>query len=222
MLQTDGDAHIPCDYRIYYKPEDGKTENEHFRDMLYKAESKGFEPECVLFDNWYAGLKNLKHIRKFGWYQMTRLEYNRLIDPDGSGNIAVSPADISEVGTEVHLKGYGLIKVFKIAAKDGSIEYQATDKLNMDELKRLQLSEFSWAIENYHRGLKQFCGVEKCQVRASKGQRNHIGLAIRTFLRFEVFNLKTGYSQFEAKNRIIRDAVRNYLANPIYVLNPTA
>ena len=144
------------------------------------------------------------------------------LNPDGSGNIAVSPADISEVGTEVHLKGYGLVKVFKIAAKDGSIEYQATNMLNMDELKRLQLSDFSWTIENYHRGLKQFCGVEKCQVRAFRGQRNHIGLAIRTFLRFESFNLKTGYSQFEAKNRIIRDAVRKYLANPVYALNPTA
>jgi len=94
--------------------------------------------------------------------------------------------------------------------------------LDMDELLRLQLSEFARTIENYHRGLKQFYGVEKCQVRASRGQRNHIGLAIRTFLRFEIFNLKTGYSQFEAKNRIIRDAVRTYLANPIYALNPSA
>ena len=78
-MQTDSDAHIPCDYRIYDKPEDGKTENEHFRDMLYKAKFKGFEPECILFDNWYAGLDNLKLIRNLGWYWQTRLEYNRLI-----------------------------------------------------------------------------------------------------------------------------------------------
>ena len=71
--------------------------------MLYRDEFKGFKPEYVLFDNRYAGLKNLKRIREFRWYQLTRLEYNRLINPDGSGNIAVSPADISEVGTEVHL-----------------------------------------------------------------------------------------------------------------------
>ena len=53
-------------------------------------------------------------------------------------------------------------------------------------------------------------------------QRNHIGLAVRAFLRFEVASLKTGLSWFEAKIRIIRDAIRAYLANPVYALQATA
>jgi len=216
LLWSDGDAHIPCDYRIYNKTGDGKTKNDHFRDMLFKAKIRGYEPEYILFDSWYAGLDNLKTVHGYGWFWMTRLKPNRLVNPDGTGNIPLASADISEGGTEVHLKGYGFIRVFGIAAKNGDTEYWATNNLGMDELRRLQLSDFSWTIEEYHRGLKQFCGVERCQCRSEKKQRNHIGLSIRTFLRFEVFNLKTGCSWFESKNRIIRDAVRTYLTNPEY------
>ncbi len=222
MLLTDGDAHIPCDYRIYHKEADGKTKNGHFTEMLHKAKERGVCPEYVLFDSWYASLENLKLIRKLGWQWLTRLKANRSVNPDGKGNVALSEAGISEFGTTVHLKGYGFIKVFGIAAKDGSTGYWATSDPDMDELRRLQLSDFSWKIEEYHRGLKQFCGVERAFVRLAKAQRNHIGLAIRAFLRFEVFSLKTGYSWFEAKMRIIRDAVRAYLANPVYALQATA
>ena len=216
LLWSDGDAHIPCDYRIYNKTEDGKTKNDHFSDMLLKAEIHGFEPKCVLFDSWYAGLKNLKTIRDFGWFWMTRFKPNRLINPDGDGCIPLSSSDIPEKGTIVHLKGYGFIKIFGIVAKNGNTEYWGTNNLDMDVLRRIQFSDFSWTIEEYHRGLKQFCGAERCQCRTAKAQRNHISLSIRTFLRFEVFSLRTGYSWFEAKNRIIRDAVRAYIASPAY------
>jgi len=81
---------------------------------------------------------------------------------------------------------------------------------------------FSWRIEEYHRGLRQFCGAERSQVRLAEAQRNHIGPAIRAFLRFEIAGLKTGISRFEAEMRIIRDAVRAYLADPVYVLCPSA
>jgi hypothetical protein len=209
LLWSDGDAHIPCDYRIYNKTEDGKTKNDHFSEMLLKAKIRGFEPECVLFDSQYAGLKNLKTIQNFGWVRMTRFKPNRLINPDGNGRIPLSSSDIPE-------KGYGLIKIFGIVAKNGKTEYQGTNDLEMDVLRRIRFSDFSWTIEEYHRGLKQHCGAERCQCRTAKAQRNHISLSIRTFLRFEVFSLKTGYSWFEAKNRIIRDAVRAYIANPAY------
>lgn len=222
LLRTDGDAHIPCDCRIYSKTQDGKTKNGHFADLLYNAKIQGFEPSCVLFDSWYAGLDNLKIIRKYGWHRLTRFKPSRPVNPDGKGNVPLASAVISESGTSVHLKGYGFIKVFRIAAKNGSAEYWAADNPDTDELRRLQFSDFSWKIEECHRGLKQFCGAERSHVRTAKAQRNHIGPAARAFLRFEIFSLKTGCSWFEAKFRIIRDAVRNYMANPVYVLSPTA
>ena len=121
-------------------------------------------------------------------------------------------------GTVVSLEGYGLIRVFRIVSRDGDTEHWATDDLAMDELTRLALAERTWAIENYNRGLKQCCGVERCQARAGRAQRNHIGLAIRAFLRLEHHFYTTGISWYEAKARIIRGAVRAYIAKPMYNL----
>jgi hypothetical protein len=134
----------------------------------------------------------------------------------------VCEANISASGTVVHLKGYGFVKVFKIVTPDGDIDYWATNDLNLVELQRLQFAEFAWAIEEYHRGLKQCCGAERAQVRASRAQRNHIGLAIRAFLRLELHWFATGVSWYEAKLGIVRDAVRAYLAAPRFFLHPTA
>lgn len=92
----------------------------------------------------------------------------------------------------------------------------------MNELAGLKFAEISWTIEEYHRGIKQFVGIERCQVRQAYAQRNHIGLALRAFRRIERYCFATGISWFEAKASIIRDAVRAYLANPIYTLTPTA
>ena len=68
-------------------------------------------------------------------------------------------------------------------------------------------------MEEYHRGLKQFCGVERCQARGTR-QRNHIGLSLRAFLRMECHCFARGLSWFEAKMDVIRHPVRTYLANP--------
>ena len=114
------------------------------------------------------------------------------------------------------MKAYGLIKVFKIVAKDGDIEYWATDILEMDEVNRDKLGGYSWKIEEYHRGIKQFCGVESCQARISKAQRAHIMFSLRAFLRLEVERLKRGISWFEFKRRIIRDAIRGYIKFPCH------
>ncbi len=222
VVWTDGDRIIPCDYRLYDKGRDGLTKNDHFRAMLGTAATRGFAPRCVLFDQWYASLENLKAIRALGWRWLTQLKGNRLVNPDGTGLRPVSEAGVTAAGTVVHLQGYGRIQVFAIAARDGGIEYWATDDLAMDELTRLELTERVWAVEEYHRGLKQYCGVERCQARGVHAQRNHIGLAIRALLRLEWHRYTTGVSWAEAKASIIREALRRYLAAPLYVLPRTA
>lgn len=50
LLWTDGDRHIPCDYRIYDKAKDGLTKNDHFRAMREEAKTRGFVPECFCFE----------------------------------------------------------------------------------------------------------------------------------------------------------------------------
>jgi hypothetical protein len=162
LVWTDGDRIIPCDFRVYDKARDGHTKNDHFRAMLDAAAARGFAPACVLFDRWYGSLANLKAVRALGWHWLTQLKPNRLVNPDGAGRVPVSAAGVTAAGTVVHLQGYGRIKVFAIAARDGGIEYWATDDLGADELTRSDWAERAWAVEEYHRGLKQYCGAERC------------------------------------------------------------
>ena len=213
LLWTDGDRKIPVDYRIYSKA-DGKTKNDHFWEMMLMARGRGFAPDYVLFDGWYASLENLKQIRDHGWRWVTRLKANRQVTPEDRIGRTLDEVAFGEAGVVVHLRGYGLIRVFRTDDPDGVAEYWASNDLGLDPGMRQHYAELSFAIENYHRDLKQNCGVEKCQVRSERAQRNHIGFALRAFLRLEWHFFTTGVSGFEAKLRLIRKAVQGYLKNP--------
>jgi hypothetical protein len=222
LLWTDGDRHVPVDYRIFDKKKDALTKNDHFQTMVKAAHERGFEPACVVFDSWYSGLENLKLLRSCGWIWLTRLKSNRKVNPDRTGLRAVSEVEVGESGRVVWLEGYGLIRVFKVVATDGDIELWATSKVEMHDLERVKWAGFAWAIENYHRGIKQFCLIERAQVRSRRAWRNHIGFCLRAFLRLESHCYHKGISWYEAKTSIIREAVRDYVANPRYSLIPTA
>ena len=63
----------------------------------------------------------------------------------------------------MHLKGYGFVRVFRTVAHDGDAEYWATSHLSMTEAERREWARQAFGIEVYHRGIKQCCGIEKCQ-----------------------------------------------------------
>lgn len=223
LLWTDGDRKIPVDYRLFSKA-DGKTKHDHFWEMLLIAKGRGFSPRYVLFDGWYASLENLKQVRDHGWHWLTRLKGNRQVTPEDRVARTLDEVAFAPTGVVVHLRGYGLVRVFRIDAPDGVAEYWATGDLGMEAGMRRHYAELSFAIENYHRELKQNCGVERSQVRSERAQRNHIGMALRAFLRLEWHFFTTGVSGFEAKLRLVREAVRNYLKRPTITLAnlPTA
>jgi putative transposase len=221
LVWTDGDTVQPCDYRIYHKTSDGRGKNDHFAAMLDQAAVRGFRPKCVLFDGWYASLDNLKQVRRLGWTFLTRFASNRKVRINHGDTRSVADQAIAATGTVVWLRGFGEVRVFRVVAPDGNTQHWATNDLGMEDTTRLILAELSWSIEEYHRGLKQFTGIERCQVRAERGQRNHICLAIRAFVRLEYQHFHSGVSWFQAKFDIIRDAVRAYLTRPLYILPNT-
>jgi putative transposase len=222
LVWTDGDRTMPLDYRIYDKPKDGLTKNDHFRAMIDAAKRRGFSPRAVLFDSWYSGLENLKLVRACGWTFLTQLKVNRKVDLDRRGYRAVAAIPIPAEGAVVHLEGFGSVRVFKVVSRDGDVEYWATNDLAMGELGRLELAERCWAVEEYHRALKQCCNVERCQARSARAQRNHIGMAIRAFVRLSWHFYTTGISWYEAKAAIVREAVRAYRCRPLYKTTATA
>ncbi len=222
LVWSEGESLIPCDWRVFDKPNDGMTKNEHFAAMLLTAQVRGFVPECVAFDAWYASIDNLRLIRDCRWRWLTQLRANRLVNPDRTGNRAVRDCAIAETGTVVHLKDYGMVRVVRIVTPAGDTEYWATNDLERDEGERLKYAEFAWGIEVYHRALKQECGVERAMVRAGRAQRNHIGCAIRAFVCLEWHRVRTGIGGKMAKEGIIRHALRSYLARPWYTLSASA
>ena len=222
LVWTDRKCRLPCDFRIYNKSQDGLSKNDHLQKLIEQAQERGFEPELVAFDSWYSGLPNLKLLRSLNWHWLTQLKANREVSLDRCGNRAISEILIPPHGLVVHLKGYGWIKVFRTVATNGDAEYWATSRLDMSIEQAAWYALDAWQIEVYHRGLKQFTGVERGQYRLEVAQRNHIGLAIRAFVRLEAYRLQTGISWFDTKTGIIRSAIKSYLAHPIITLGSTA
>jgi len=230
LLWTDGLSSLPCDCRLYEPAEEGKaqvTKNDHFLAMLQTAKEREFRPRYVCFDGWYASLANLKAVRGHGWHFLTRLKSNRQVDPDDTGNVAVGDLDIPAHGRRVHLKGFGFVEVFRIVAPNGDtererVEHWATSDLRMEEITRQEMARQVFAIENYHRQLKQCCGIERAQVRSARAQKCHILLSLRALVRLEAHRLRTGISGYAAKANLIREAIRLYLRQPSITLEATA
>lgn len=169
---------IPIDYRVYDKEVDGKTKNTHFCDMLALAKLRGVKPEAVVMDAWYASLKNLKTVRDHGWSWVTTLRKNRKVNRSEN----LGDLDIPDEGKLVHLRGYGWVTVFKFVAKNSRIDYVTTNMQNPTREAVIAIIKARWSIEIYHRELKQTCGIERCQARTRRAQRNHIGLSILAYL----------------------------------------
>lgn len=189
--------------------------------MLNKAKSeREIRPKYVLFDSWYSSLENLKLLRDdLGWHFFTRLKEDRIVNPGRTWNRPIREIEIPLLeGRVVHLRGYGMIKVFKAVSTKGDVEYWATDDLEMKQSKREKLSHMAWGIEEYHRGVKQCCGIERSQVRKARSILSHIQLSIRAFIRLELNRLATGTSWYEAKLSVIRGAVARFVKHPNLIM----
>jgi len=62
-------------------------------------------------------------------------------------------------------------------------------------------------VEEFHRELKQLTGVESCQCRKGRIQRNHIACAILVWFRLKILAYKTGQTIYQIKHSLLS----NYL-----------
>jgi hypothetical protein len=128
LVHTDGveGNYYPIDYRIYAPQQDGKSKNDHFRDMLTNAVSnKRIEAKGVLFDSWYASVNNLKLVIRLGLVFVTTLKSNRLVSLSKEGGyIHLQQIEWSEAqlrsGIIVKLKEMPFkVRLFKVVATNG-------------------------------------------------------------------------------------------------------
>lgn len=215
LLWTSGEEFIPVDYRIYDKPRDSKTKNDHFQEMLKRAKKRGFMPRFTLIDSWYAGIENLKLItHDLGWQFICNLKSNRKVSVTKGAYISI--ADLSLTDRQVRkvwLKEYGYVRVCKTVATNGDVTYLATSDLALTGYDAF-IDHWShrWQIEEFHRGLKQTTGIEQCSATRSSAQKTHIFAAFTAFLKLEKIRLQERISWYEQKSLIGRGAVSAYLA----------
>ena len=174
----DSKEYVPVDFRIYNKQEDGKTKTDHMREMLRQAIARGVKFNIVIFDTWYSSLNNLKAVRCLGKQWVAGLKANRKVNKSET----LRDLEIPDEGRVVHLRGYGWIKVFKFETEKGRIDYIGKKSKDPSRSEMEKIHESRWSIEVYHRELKQTCGIERCQSRTGRAQRNHICLAVLAWI----------------------------------------
>jgi hypothetical protein len=214
LLATYHNDCIPVDYRVYEGKKDEKNKNNHCIDMLNSSKERGFKPDFVMADCWYSSLENMKHITKLGWKFIFGLKENRLVNETQGNYIAVSSLDWTKKQVrKVWLKGYGFVLAAQIVFKNGDMRYIATNDLSLTDYETLSTnSKKRWIIEEFHRGIKQTTGIEKCYSIKKHSQLTHIFACFIAFIKLEFQRLKTGVSWYEQKAQAIRLGISSAFA----------
>ena len=77
-----------------------------------------------------------------------------------------------------------------------------------------QVCGFRWKIEQLHREGKQITGLERCQCRKARIQRNHIGCALLVWVRLKDLATQTGQTVYQLKHGLLDDYLCQQLKNP--------
>jgi len=194
---------LPIDFRMYSTDEDGKTKNDHFREMIKLAVERGLNPEVVVADTWYSSLDNLKMVRDLNLKWVMGLRKNRKVNR----NDELQNLEIPDDGLKVHLRGYGWITVYRLVAKNGRTDYIGTNIGSPTKNQILNYVKTRLNIEVYHRELKQTCGLERCQARTSRAQRNHILLSVLAWMEHFKRRGLEGISYYKIKWDSIKPAI---------------
>lgn len=218
----DGDF-FPVDYRIYAPTADGKTKNNHFREMLIAAiADKRLQARTILFDTWYASADNLKLVHRLGRTFYTTVKRNRRVSlTKEDGYIGLEDIDWTEErlthGVVVRLHKVPFpVRLFKLVATNGDIDWVITNDL--DETITAQVAQDAndvrWDVEELHRDLKQLTGSAKCQCRTGRSQRNHLACCYHAWLSLKVKAMELGKTLYQVRADLFRDYLRAELRNP--------
>jgi hypothetical protein len=222
------DDFSPIDYRIYAPDTDGKTKNDHFREMLIAAVgAKGVQAQTILFDIWYASAENLKLVHRLGRVFYTAIKRNRRVSLTkedgyiGLEDIDWTPERLAN-GVVVRLQKVPFpVRLFKLVATNGDIDWVITNDLDSTITAQVaqEANDVRWDIEELHRGLKQLIGSARSQCRTGRLQRNHLACCYHAWLSLKVKATELG----QTLSQVRADLFREYLvltgrtAQPAYL-----
>lgn len=213
---TQGNS-LPINYRIYDKQE-GKTKNEYFREMVEEVIAWGLNSWLVTGDSWYSRVENLKFLKhqKLGF--LLGIEKNRTVSNHPQDYRQVKSLEIPEEGLVTHLKEFGFVKLFRLVFKKEDSRHYILYLPEPETLKQEPRAEFQklhdihWGIENFHRAIKQVCGIGRFMVRDSEAIKNHIFCALQAFVKLELMRTEKLISNwYEVQRNLFKNVVREYI-----------
>jgi Transposase DDE domain len=213
------------DYRIYDPDGDGKSKLDHVREMLTNiVYHKQLPCQAVLMDTWYATKDLMLFIESFQKVYYCPLKDNRQVD-DSSGQqpyqrvdtLSWTAAELAH-GKRIKIKGFPKahkVQLFRVVVSTHRTDYVVTNDLAQESMEATQEAcGFRWKIEQLHREGKQVTGLERCQCRKARIQRNHIGCAFLVWVRLKELAAQTGRTMYQLKHGLLDDYLIQQLRNP--------
>ena len=213
------------DYRIYDPQRDGKSKLDHVRQILDNALSdKQLPLRGVLMDSWYAERKLMLHIERLNKVYYCPLKDNRQVDETG-GEAGYQRVDRlnwtaleQQQGKVVHLKTFPKghqVKLFRLVLSSKRTDYVVTnDRTQASRQDTQEVCAVRWKIEQFHRETKQTTGIEDCQCRLARMQRNHIACAVLVWVRLKQVAQETASTLYQLKQGLLDDYLRSQLRSP--------
>ncbi|MCA1837386.1 MAG: transposase [Actinobacteria bacterium] len=213
------------DYRIFDPDVDGKTKLDHVREMLDSVAHRGVPFKAVLMDAWYATKDLMLLIEGMDKKYYCPLKSNRQVD-DSGGERPYQPVDgldwsdeELEWGKLIKIKGFPKehkVKLFRVVVHSRRTEWIVTNELlSRDSVHEAQkVRGVRWKIEEFHREVKQLTGIERCQCRTGRIQRNHIACAMLVWSRLKHLAYQSGRTVYQIKHGLLHDYLVQQLKNP--------
>ncbi|OWP61316.1 transposase [Hymenobacter amundsenii] len=223
-VNPDTDQFWLLDYRLFAPEVDGKDKHAHVRDMLMQLRVRQIAYRTVLMDSWYATTDVFKWLIKEEKLFYCPLKSNRLVDDSGGQQpyqpLACLNWSAQDVAHGKLLKVKKMpqdvkLKCFRVLVSTHRTDYLVTNELAQDDTAAAeQESNVRWLIEQFHREAKQLTGLQACQCRLARSQRNHISLALRTWTSLKRVAYQTGQTVYQLKQGLLDDYLRRELAQP--------
>lgn len=213
------------DYRLYAPDGDGKSKLDHVNEMLSNAVyHKQLPLQAVLMDSWYATKNLMLFIESLGKIYYCPLKSNRQVD-DSSGEKSYQRVDSlawnateQRHGKTIKIKGFPKehkVRLFRVAVSTHRTDWIVTNDQTQDSTEATQkVCGFRWKIEQLHRETKQLTGLEHCQCRKARSQRNHIACAFLVWVRLKQLANQMGQTVYRVKHGLLDDYLIQQLSNP--------
>ena len=218
------------DYRVYDPERNGRSKLDHWHEMwhtILDVEQLPFR--TVLMDSWYATMPVMKAIEQAGKVYYCPLKANRQVTEKPNDDYQrvdeLSWRDEAlTTGKLVHLKKFPKghqVKLFRIVLSTQRTEYVVTNDLAQDSTDATRAeSAIRWKIEQFHREAKQTTGLESCQCRCQRAQRNHIACAMLVCVRLNAFAQAAQINIYQLKQGLFSNYMRAQLRHPSISMLP--